>query len=109
MAEEEAPKQPLAIEAPSSSDDTIKLNVNGDVVSLFDKLGPTIVSPEGTLTRIGNWGEMKDDERMRVLRVLGKRNQIRLEALRDAAVETEANPGQQGEGGAGEVPVAQEP
>ena len=43
-----------------------------------------------TLSRIGNWVEMDDMERMRVLRVLGKRNQIRLEALRDAAVEQQA-------------------
>lgn len=33
---------------------------------------------------------MGDAERMRVLRVLGARNKIRLEALKDAAVEQEA-------------------
>ena len=46
---EEAPKQPLAIEARAESEeDTIKLNVTtGESVSLFDKLGPTIVSAEG--------------------------------------------------------------
>ncbi|KAK4701778.1 hypothetical protein P7C70_g4453, partial [Phenoliferia sp. Uapishka_3] len=88
-AEEEAPKAPLAIEAPAESD-AIKLNVaTSEVVSLFDQLGPTIVSAEGTLSRIGNWHEMDDAERMRVLRVLGKRNQIRLEGLRDAAEKQE--------------------
>ena len=40
-----------------------------------------------TLTRIGNWQEMDQLERARVLRVLGKRNEIRLTAKRaeDAA------------------------
>ncbi|KAM0750791.1 hypothetical protein T439DRAFT_277615, partial [Meredithblackwellia eburnea MCA 4105] len=52
------------------------------VVSLFDKLGPTVVSADGTLSRIGNWQEMDDRERTRVLRVLGARNKLRLEALR---------------------------
>lgn len=38
----------LAIEAPPPVDDTIKLDVGrGAPVSLFDKLGPTIVSKDG--------------------------------------------------------------
>ena len=35
------------------------------------------------LSRIGNWAEMDERERERVLRVLGKRNQIRLNDLRN--------------------------
>lgn len=95
----EAPPAP----SPTNSNEpaTIKLNVTtGAAVSLYDQLGPTIVSSEGvrifldiprnggtdrtvarqTLTRIGNWGEMDEMERDRVLRVLGARNKIRLEA-----------------------------
>ncbi|KAM0786616.1 hypothetical protein ACM66B_002069 [Microbotryomycetes sp. NB124-2] len=55
------------------------LTVNEQSVSLFDKLGPTVVNSDGTLSRIGNWAELLPHERANVLRVLGKRNQIRLE------------------------------
>lgn len=60
-----------------------QINVNGASVSLFDKMGPTIVNSDGTLSRIVGWPEMTPDERKRTLRVLGKRNQIRLEAKKE--------------------------
>ncbi|GAA5994568.1 hypothetical protein JCM5350_006493 [Sporobolomyces pararoseus] len=76
----------LALPAPptaSGVDDTTKIDVNGASVSLFDKMGPTIVNSDGTLSRIVGWPEMTPDERKRTLRVLGKRNQIRLEAKKE--------------------------
>jgi len=46
-ADSALPAQPLAIEAPPASD-TIKLDVGtSEPVSLFDQLGPMIVSKEG--------------------------------------------------------------
>ncbi|KAK3314751.1 hypothetical protein B0H66DRAFT_320808 [Apodospora peruviana] len=57
------------------------IQVNGAAVVL-DKLGPMIVARDGTVSRIGNWGEMTDRERENTLRVLGKRNQLRLADLR---------------------------
>ncbi|KAK4049519.1 hypothetical protein OIV83_004016 [Microbotryomycetes sp. JL201] len=62
-----------------SDDQPTTLTVNGQSVSLFDKLGPTVVNSDGTLSRIGNWAELLPHERANVLRVLGKRNQIRLQ------------------------------
>ncbi|GAA5946821.1 hypothetical protein JCM3765_002031 [Sporobolomyces pararoseus] len=74
----------LALPAPpAAGDDTTKIDVNGASVSLFDKMGPTIVNSDGTLSRIVGWPEMTPDERKRTLRVLGKRNQIRLEAKKE--------------------------
>ncbi|GAA5991529.1 hypothetical protein JCM11641_000195 [Rhodosporidiobolus odoratus] len=73
----------LALPAPpeSKDDEPLKLDVStGESVSLFDRLGPTVVNSDGTLSRISNWSEMGDDERKRILRVLGKRNQMRLDA-----------------------------
>lgn len=105
------PKPVLALPAPPPHDPDapIKLNVGtSEPVSLYDKLGPTIVASDGSeypfelplrhqratddeeltffalpslaaLSRIGNWAEMDELERSRVLRVLGARNKIRLE------------------------------
>ncbi|GAA6007220.1 hypothetical protein JCM10207_001550 [Rhodosporidiobolus poonsookiae] len=74
-----APPQ-LALPAPPQHDDATKLEVGGESVSLYDRLGPTVVNSDGTLSRIANWTEMTEPEKKRILRVLGARNQIRLEA-----------------------------
>ncbi|GAA5939691.1 uncharacterized protein JCM15063_005259 [Sporobolomyces koalae] len=78
-------KEPLALPAPpTASDAPIKLDVGtGESVSLYDRLGPTVVNSDGTLSRIVGWSEMGPNERTRILRVLGKRNAIRLEAKKD--------------------------
>jgi predicted Fe-S protein YdhL (DUF1289 family) len=55
--------------------------VNGQAVAL-DNLGPMVVGRDGTVSRIANWGEMTALERENTLRVLGKRNQLRLANLR---------------------------
>jgi len=67
--------------SPSSS--TIQLDVSGGEASAqLDHLGPLVVHEDGTLSRIANWSEMTDIERKNTLRVLGKRNQLRLSKLR---------------------------
>ncbi|KAK0740599.1 hypothetical protein B0T18DRAFT_431882 [Schizothecium vesticola] len=57
------------------------LRVDGAAVVL-DHLGPMVIGRDGTVSRIANWGEMAAVERENTLRVLGKRNQVRLAALR---------------------------
>ncbi|BGP42481.1 hypothetical protein JCM10450v2_006576 [Rhodotorula kratochvilovae] len=74
-----APKAPLALPAPSDDQGTTVLEVNGQSFSLLDSMGPTVVNSDGTLSRIANWAEMIPSERARILRVLGKRNALRLD------------------------------
>ncbi|KAK4048836.1 hypothetical protein OIO90_005644 [Microbotryomycetes sp. JL221] len=68
-----------ANERPESESSATTLTVNGQSISLYETMGPTVVNSDGTLGRIGNWAELLPHERANVLRVLGKRNQIRLE------------------------------
>ena len=77
-------KQPLALpEAPSSSStNQIDLSDGSGTVKL-DHLGPMVVNADGTMSRIENWAQMTEIERANTLRVLGKRNQLRLKALRE--------------------------
>lgn len=49
-----------------------------------------VVNRDGTLSRIANWAEMSDVERRNTLRILGKRNALRLEGLRAAEGEGDA-------------------
>jgi hypothetical protein len=86
----ESAKQPLALSPPPADGDAhvTQLDVNGQGVKL-DHLGPMVVNRDGTLSRIANWEHMAEIERQNTLRILGKRNQLRREALR----------GGQGEGG----------
>ncbi|KAL1851692.1 hypothetical protein Daus18300_012441 [Diaporthe australafricana] len=67
--------------APAEGGNVQTLEVNGKPISL-DHLGPTVVHKDGTLSRINNWGEMTEIERQNTLRILVKRNQVRLGALR---------------------------
>jgi hypothetical protein len=78
---------PLPLPEPSSSDST-QLSVNGEGVKL-DHLGPMVVNKDGTLSRIANWDSMADIERQNTLRILGKRNQLRLGNLRDGEAKGE--------------------
>lgn len=57
------------------------MEVNGQAVAL-DGLGPMVVGRDGMLSRIANWGDMTELERTNTLRVLGRRNQLRLANLR---------------------------
>jgi hypothetical protein len=60
------------------------LNVGGEGVKL-DHMGPLVVNQDGTMSRISNWAEMSEIERQNTLRILGKRNQLRLKKLREDA------------------------
>lgn len=58
-----------------------QLKVGGEGVAL-DHLGPLVVNKDGSLSRIANWETMSEKEKKNTLRVLGKRNQLRLGELR---------------------------
>ncbi|GAA5995713.1 uncharacterized protein JCM10292_004700 [Rhodotorula paludigena] len=76
-----APSPPVPLALPAPSDDTAgTLEVNGQAFSLFDKMGPTVVNSDGTLSRIVDWDIRTPAERANILRVLGKRNQLRLDS-----------------------------
>lgn len=59
----------------------------------LDHLGPMVVNVDGTLSRIGNWEQMTEIERKNTVRILGKRNKQRLEALKNARGEEEEQKG----------------
>ncbi|PLN76900.1 hypothetical protein BDW42DRAFT_13156 [Aspergillus taichungensis] len=72
----------------ASSSGTTKLDVSegGSTVKL-DHMGPLVVNQDGSLSRIANWDQMAEIEKKNTLRVLGKRNKARLEALKKASGE----------------------
>jgi hypothetical protein len=79
-------KEQLALpELPSSEGGSTILDMsNGDTTIKLDHLGPMVVGVDGTLSRISNWDSMADIEKKNTLRIIGKRNQARLAALREA-------------------------
>lgn len=74
-----APENPPAPGAGESAPQILR--VDGAAVVL-DHLGPMVIGRDGTVSRIANWGEMAAVERENTVRVLGRRNQVRLAALR---------------------------
>lgn len=44
----------------------------------LDSLGPVIVNGDGTISRITNWQEMSEAEKIRTARIVAKRNEKRL-------------------------------
>ncbi|PIG80706.1 JmjC domain protein [Aspergillus arachidicola] len=73
----------LALPDSSSADQTQQLDVSGDGSTVkLDHLGPLVVNQDGTLSRIANWAQMTEIEKKNTLRVLGKRNKQRMEALK---------------------------
>lgn len=72
---------PKALPPPTEGGGVRTLEVDGKPISL-DHMGPMVVHKDGTLSRISNWGEMTEIERQNTLRILVKRNQVRLGALR---------------------------
>jgi hypothetical protein len=83
------PKKPLALpEAPHNSITQLDMS-NGDASVKLDHLGPMVVNVDGTLSRISNWDKMADIEKENTLRIIGKRNQARLESLKAKAKEGE--------------------
>jgi len=57
---------------------------NGNTTVSLDHLGPMVVNVDGTMSRISNWDKMAEIEKKNTLRIIGKRNQARLEALKKA-------------------------
>jgi len=79
---------PLPLPAPDGT--ATKLDVSGESSSVkLDHLGPLVVNADGTLSRIDNWENMTEIERTNTLRVLGKRNRERVEALKTAEAKAE--------------------
>ncbi|KXT05165.1 hypothetical protein AC578_8346 [Pseudocercospora eumusae] len=73
--------QPLPL-PPPTEDEASKLDMSSGGASFkMDHLGPLVVNKDGTLSRIGNWEQMTELEKKNTLRILGKRNQLRKEAL----------------------------
>lgn len=82
-------ESPLGLPDPSSAESqATKLDVSdgGSTVKL-DHMGPLVVNQDGTLSRISNWEQMTEIEKRNTLRVLGKRNKQRMEALKAAEAE----------------------
>jgi hypothetical protein len=73
---------PLPLPEPAQDGQTtiIDMSTGGQTVKL-DHMGPLVVNKDGTLSRISNWGEMSEIERANTVRILGKRNMLRREAL----------------------------
>ncbi|KAF3389310.1 Lysine-specific demethylase JMJ30 [Penicillium rolfsii] len=84
----EESKEQLYLPSTESSSDgqskQLRLDLGADGGVTLDHLGPMVVNVDGTLSRIGNWEQMTEIERKNTLRVLGKRNQQRLQKLRAA-------------------------
>lgn len=82
------PKKPLALpEVPHN--DVTQLDMSSGATSVkLDHLGPMVVNVDGTLARISNWQQMTDGEKEATLRIVGKRNKQRLEALKAKGTET---------------------
>ncbi|RSL56033.1 hypothetical protein CEP54_009041 [Fusarium duplospermum] len=87
-------QQPLPLPAPEQDtaaaargDGVTALRV-GESVRL-DALGPLVVNADGSMGRVGNWAGMTEGEREATLRLLGRRNKQRLEALKAKKAEGE--------------------
>ncbi|KAI1091170.1 hypothetical protein F5B19DRAFT_286713 [Rostrohypoxylon terebratum] len=85
----ESQKIPLPLPAPDTSD-AAQLLVGGEGIKL-DHLGPLVVNEDGTMSRITNWDKMAEIERQNTLRVLGRRNKQRIEALKAEKAQSEAS------------------
>ncbi|RTE70872.1 hypothetical protein BHE90_014723 [Fusarium euwallaceae] len=99
--EDKSNKQPLPLPAPEEEtaavrgDGVTALRV-GESVRL-DALGPLVVNTDGSMGRVGNWAGMTEGEREATLRLLGRRNKQRLEALKAKKAEEEEEEKQKGE------------
>lgn len=77
---------PKGLPAPPTAEERKKrkdqIDVTGDQGIRFDHLGPIVVNKDGTMSRITNWDKMAAIEKENTLRILGKRNKARMEALK---------------------------
>ena len=74
-------------ERAAEEEEGVQTVVVGGAAVKLDKLGPVVVNSDGTLSRIANWHEMTEAEQQKTLRVVGKRNQSRMAALKAKADE----------------------
>ncbi|KAL1305904.1 hypothetical protein AAFC00_004048 [Neodothiora populina] len=82
--EESQDQKPLALPAPEGPSETLQtLDISTNEKITLDHLGPLVINSDGTLSRIANWAEMSALERERTVRILGRRNQIRREGLKN--------------------------
>lgn len=79
-----AAEQPLPLPEPPEHSQATELDVSSGQGVKLDHLGPMVVNRDGTLSRIANWEHMTEIERRNTLRILGKRNQLRMETLKAA-------------------------
>ncbi|KAI1506131.1 hypothetical protein F5X99DRAFT_125122 [Biscogniauxia marginata] len=90
----QAQSSPLPLPEPSSRATATQIPVGGEGIKL-DLLAPIVVNEDGTLGRVANWGEMAEFERDNLLRIIGKRNRTRMNALKArAAAEAELEAGE---------------
>jgi hypothetical protein len=64
--------------ADEDSNDTIKIELGGEAISLGEELGPMIMNKDGTVRRIANWKELSDHERKSATRRITRRNNERM-------------------------------
>lgn len=77
-----AKKETLALpEMPYNNTTQLDMS-NGNTTIKLDHLGPMVVNVDGSLGRITNWDGMTEMEKKNTLRIVGKRNQARLDVLR---------------------------
>jgi hypothetical protein len=93
-AAKDANKMPLPLPAPEQDsgaadkgDGVTSLRV-GESVRL-DAMGPLVVNTDGTMGRIGNWAGMTEGEKEQTLKLLGRRNKQRLDAIKAKKAEEE--------------------
>ena len=73
---------PPAESAEAGQPQRLDLGAEGGSTVSLDHLGPMVVNVDGSLARISNWDQMTEIEKKNTLRVLGKRNKQRLDAVR---------------------------
>ncbi|KAJ5714982.1 uncharacterized protein N7483_012163 [Penicillium malachiteum] len=78
-------------ESSGANPQRLDLSSEGGSTVTLDHLGPMVVNVDGTLSRISNWEQMTEIERKNTMRVLGKRNKQRLEALKAAEAAKESS------------------
>ncbi|SPJ76391.1 uncharacterized protein FTOL_06122 [Fusarium torulosum] len=93
-APKDANKMPLPLPAPEQ--DSAAADKGDGVTSLrvgesvrLDAMGPLVVNTDGTMGRIGNWAGMTEGEKEQTLKLLGRRNKQRLDAIKAKKAEEE--------------------
>ncbi|KAH8825422.1 hypothetical protein DL96DRAFT_1712415 [Flagelloscypha sp. PMI_526] len=67
--------------SPADGSAPTQLEVNNQIS--LDALGPLVVNPDGSLSRISNWDQMTEGERKNTMRVIARRNKERMDALKE--------------------------